>query len=150
VDAGRETEQQPSDGGDTDDRPRSAAEGRDPAVCEEEAELLEGQPHEGEVEDAEHGVAGRDARRIHDHGSGDEQSDRPPRRALVRSCERRQQNLAEQEHGEEPQRLSEPVAGDADQIVGNARDQQGGERRADDGDREHGGQQQPVDACGRE
>lgn len=59
--------------------------------------------------------------------------------------ERGQQHLAEQEHAEEPQRLSEPVAGDADQLVRDAVHQQGEEDDADYADRAHGRQEEPVD-----
>lgn len=61
--------------------------------------------------------------------------------------ERGQQHLAEQEHAEEPQRLPEPVAGDADQLVRDAIHQQGEEGDADHADRAHGRQEEPVDAA---
>ncbi|GEK87589.1 hypothetical protein GCM10007198_15360 [Microbacterium aerolatum] len=52
--------------------------------------------------------------------------------------ERGEQYLAEQEHAEEPQRLPEPVAGNADQLVRDAVREQGGEGYADHADRAHG------------
>ena len=145
-----EAQHERSDGAGRDDQTSARRECVDASVCEEEAELLHRQPHEGEIEESDSCDPGRQAHGIHDHGGTGQQGDRAPRCAFVRRDQRREEHLAEQEDPEEPQRLPEPEAGDRHQVVGNTVEEQHRQQYADDGDGDHGGQQQPVHARGDE
>lgn len=150
MDAECEAQDQSGDRCDTEDLSGAAREGADTTVCEEEAELLQREPDEREVQESDQLDPGPDARSIHGGAGGDEQADREPGRALVGGDQGGQQHLAEQEDPEEPQRLPEPVARHGHQLLGDPVQQQRGQTRADDGDRDDGRQDQAVDAGGDE
>jgi len=150
VDAGREAQEQTGDGGDAENSAGATCEGGDAPVGEEESELLQREPHECEIEDADSIRSGHHAHRVDDDRGRHEKHERAQWCTLVGDGEHRQQRLAEQEDAQEPQRLREAVPRDADEIDGHAGDQQGGEGEADRGDRAHRRQEQPVDASRHE
>ena len=122
----------------------------DPAIGEHEPELLHRQPDEQQVRESDRGHTGR----------GTDDVDRNRRRAQHRQGAQRgrvmtarhdgQQGLTHQEHAEEPQRLTEAVAGLLDQRRVDARRGQRGQKRPHTGDRHDGRYQQSVQPAGDE
>lgn len=72
MDAGRETEQQTRDRGDTERCARAAGESADAAVGEKESQLLQREPHEREVQDADGIRTRHDAHGVHRYSRSDE------------------------------------------------------------------------------
>ncbi len=150
VDAQHERPHERQDRGHEDDGPRVAPEGVDPAIGEEEADLLQHQPDEDEVGEAHPVCAGGCTDPIDQHGRAGEHGHRHQRVALVQAQHHRQQCLAEQEDAQEPQRLAEAVTGRRDQFCGHTAPFEHGEEDPDDGHRDQRGAQQAVQALGGE
>lgn len=72
MDACRETEQQARDRGDAERCACASGESADAPVSEEEAELLQREPHECEVQDADGIRTRHDAHGVHRHSPRDE------------------------------------------------------------------------------
>ncbi|GAA1525620.1 hypothetical protein GCM10009803_03180 [Microbacterium ginsengiterrae] len=150
VDAQHEGAGQSRHGRDGEHRSCTPTQCGDGAVGEEESELLEREPDQREVDETDRVHTAEDACRVHGDGPEGEKTDRRPRRALVSCDQGGKQDLADQEHAEEPQRLAEAVAGDADELLRNAGGQQHREQDAHRGDRVERRQEQAMDASGDE
>ncbi|GAB3599058.1 hypothetical protein GCM10027408_17820 [Microbacterium tumbae] len=116
------------------------------SIGEEEADLLQSEPHEGEVQESDPLDAADPAEDVDRDGRAGENAERAQRCPRMQAGEHRQQRLAQQEDAEEPQRLAEPVARDEQQVRRHARRRQHDEADPRDGDRGDGGQQQAVHA----
>ncbi len=150
VDAEHETGRECDDRGEADEDPCPHPKGVDAAVCEEEADLLEGQPHRREVEEAD-GVDPRGGSRDVDRdGGGRERDDRRHGCPVVGREEGGQESLAEQEDPQEPQRLAEPEPRDRDEVIGHPRHRQEGEAEPHRRETDDGGEHEAVDATGHE
>ena len=135
---------------DSEDAANPAWERVDASVCEEEPDLLQRQPHEGEIHEADPIDAGGHPQHVDGGGGCHEQHEGPHRRTFVGAHEHGQQRLAQQECPQEPQWLTEPVAGDEQQIRGDADDAEGDEGDRGDGDRGHSRNEQSVQSAGDE
>ncbi len=130
--------------------PDASTQTPDASVGDEEPQLLQRHPHEGEVQEAEALEPGRGAQHVDGDGCRDESTDRAVGGALVGGGRCGKQRLAQEGRRRGTRAADRSEARGRDQIGGYTEDREQREPDADDGDREDGGSQQTMQSPGHE